>query len=129
MWFSGTDSSIAMAAPQQNPTMNWNARNFHEEWKQFEQHTTLMFKGPLKHANQEEQSAYLLIWVGNAGRDTCNSWGLSEEDSQDTDTLLRRFRDHTQHPRKTPSLPNTSSRSGSKQMNHLTPSSLTFETW
>ena len=50
VWFSGTDSSIAMAAPQQNPTMNWNARNFHEEWKQFEQHTTLMFN-PLLGAN------------------------------------------------------------------------------
>ena len=52
-------------------------------------------KGPLTRANQEEQSAYLLIWVGNAGRDIYNSWGLSEEESQDIDTLLRRFRDHT----------------------------------
>ena len=84
-----------MAAPLQNPAINWNSRNLHEEWKQFQQHATLMFKGPLKRANQEEQSAYLLIWVGNTGREIFNSWGLSEEDSKNINTLMERFQQHS----------------------------------
>ena len=54
-----------------------------------------MFKGPLKRVDQEEQCAYLLIWVSNAGRDIFGSWGLSGEDSQN------RFRDHTALNKKT----------------------------
>ena len=88
-WFSGTDFH------RHGSNDKLNARNLHEEWKQFEQHTTLVFKGTEEHGSQEEQCAYLLIWVGNAGRYILNSWGLSEEDSQNIDTLLRRFRDHT----------------------------------
>lgn len=87
-------TSTVIAALQQNPARKWNAQNLHKEWKQFEQHTTLMFKKPPKHAIQEEQCAYVLIWVGNAGRDIFNSWGLMEEDSRNIDTLLCRFHDH-----------------------------------
>ena len=84
-----------MAAPLQNPAINWNSRNLHEEWKQFQQHATLMFKGLLKRASQEEQSAYLLIWVGNTGREIFNSWGMSEEDSKNINTLMERFQQHS----------------------------------
>ena len=54
-----------------------------------------MFKGPLKHASQEEQSANLLIWVGNTGREIFNSWGLSEEDSKNINTLMECFQQHS----------------------------------
>ena len=48
-----------MAAPQQNPTMNWTVSNLAEEWNRFEDHANLMFMGPLKQANDEERAAYL----------------------------------------------------------------------
>ena len=53
-----------MASSQLNPAINWEASNLEEEWKNFEEHTKLMFMGPLKKTSAEEQSAYLRIWIG-----------------------------------------------------------------
>ena len=85
-----------MTAPQQNPSINWSSKNLNEEWKRFEQHANLMFQGPLKRASVEEQAAYLLIWAGPTGRDIFNSWGLSDADSKNIETLLQKFREHAQ---------------------------------
>ncbi|KAK7098294.1 hypothetical protein V1264_002626 [Littorina saxatilis] len=83
-----------MAAPQQNPTINWQATNLNEEWKNFKDHAQLMFKGPLKRIGEEEQCAYLLIWVGDTGREFFNSWGLADADKKNISFLVGKFQDH-----------------------------------
>ena len=84
-----------MAALQQNPAMNWEAKNLSGEWNNFEQHAKLMFQGPLKKANEEEKATYILIWVGQRGREIFNSWGLSEAEAKNTNTLFTKFQAHT----------------------------------
>ena len=62
----------------QHPHMNWETGNLTENWKRFKQHAELMFSGPYSEKSEEEKCSYLLIWVGEKGRDVYNSW---EKDS------------------------------------------------
>ena len=55
------------------PVMNWEAINLPEAWKKFHQHVELIFQGPLKSKKEEEKVSYLLLWVGEKGRDVCNT--------------------------------------------------------
>ena len=53
-----------------------------------------MFQGPLKRADAAEKAAYLLIWVGEACREICRSWGLSVDEKKNFDGLITKFRAH-----------------------------------
>ena len=54
-----------------------------------------MFQGPLKQASPSEKCAYLLIWVGETGRDIFKSWNLDAPDRENIDTLYTLFENHT----------------------------------
>ena len=84
-----------MATSPMNPTIDWKAKNLTEEWRRFQQHSELMFSGPLKKLTKEERAAYVLIWVGNEGRDIFNSWNTPEQ-GQDYELLFAQFRKHTE---------------------------------
>ncbi len=58
------------------PTMNWEATNLPEAWRKFQHHAELMFSGPLKKKGEDEKCSYLLLWVGEKGRDIFNTWTL-----------------------------------------------------
>ena len=63
------------------PRINWESNNLVETWKRFKQHAELMFSGPLKDKSEAEKCSYLLIWVGEKGRDIFNTWPeLADED-------------------------------------------------
>jgi hypothetical protein len=52
-----------------NPSMNWESPALTETWDKFKQHCNLMFDGPLSEKNQRQRVSYLLLWVGERGRD------------------------------------------------------------
>ena len=58
----------------QPPTMDWDSGNIPESWTKFKQHMELMFKGPLKGKSEAEKCAFLLLWIGEKGRDVYNAW-------------------------------------------------------
>ena len=46
-------------------------------------HTALMFSGPLKAKTEEEKVSYLLLWVGDKGRDIRHTWtDISTDDAK-----------------------------------------------
>ena len=47
--------------------------NLPEQWEKFMRHTALMFTGPFKSKTEEEKVSYLLLWVGDKGRDVCHT--------------------------------------------------------
>ena len=54
-----------------------------------------MFKSILKEIAKEEQVNYLLLWVGEQGRDMYNSWAFEGEDERkDPAKILDRFMEH-----------------------------------
>ena len=45
--------------------------------------TALMFSGPLKAKTEEEKVSYLLLWVGDKGRDIRHTWtDISADDAK-----------------------------------------------
>ena len=56
------------------PSMCWDATNLPEQWDKFTRHTELIFSGPLKRKSEEEKVSYLLLWVGDKGRDIRHTW-------------------------------------------------------
>lgn len=87
------------SATQNNPSMNWSAPNLHTEWKRFQQHAELMFQGPLNKQTEAGKCAFLLIWVGDQGREIFNAWNMHADDAAKLDRVMARFQAHTQ-PRK-----------------------------
>ena len=58
-------------------------------------HTALMFSGPLKAKTEEEKVSYLLLWVGDKGRDIRHTWtDLTADDAKKLDTFYERFKKH-----------------------------------
>lgn len=75
--------------------MCWDSSNLPEQWEKFMRHTELMFSGPLKDKTEEEKVSYLLLWVGDKGRDIRHTWkDIPAEDSKKLQTFYDRFRKH-----------------------------------
>ena len=77
------------------PSMRWDESNLPEQWEKFERHARLVFSGPLK--GKEEKVSFLLLWVGDKGRDIRHTWtDISDADSKKLDTFYKRFKEHVQ---------------------------------
>ena len=55
------------------PQMNWESTNLPETWKKFQQHVRLILDGPLGEKDEKVKITYLLLWVGEKGRDIFSS--------------------------------------------------------
>ena len=61
---------MMQAAGFDPPLMRWDKSNLPEQWEKFERHARLVFSGgPLKGKEEEEKVSFLLLWVGDKGRD------------------------------------------------------------
>lgn len=77
------------------PSMAWDATNLPEQWEKFMRHTELMFSGPLKAKTEEEKVSYLLLWVGDKGRDIRHTWkDIPNGDEKKLKTFYDRFKKH-----------------------------------
>ena len=62
--------------------MDWSGGDLPAAWKSFQQHCEFAFGVPLKGKSEEQRCNYLMIWVGEKGRDVYNTWNLSSEESK-----------------------------------------------
>ena len=77
--------------------MNRNASNLPEEWQKFKLHVSFIFSGPLKAKTEEEHVSYLLLWVGQRGREIYKTLtGTSDDDAKNLETYYTRFKNHVQ---------------------------------
>ena len=77
------------------PHMNWDSSNLPDAWKKFRQHAELMFSGPLNEKSEEEKCSYLLIWVGEKGRDIHNTWtDVTDENRKKLKTYYVKFEEY-----------------------------------
>uniref|UniRef100_A0A674EBM2 Gypsy retrotransposon integrase-like protein 1 n=1 Tax=Salmo trutta TaxID=8032 RepID=A0A674EBM2_SALTR len=74
-----------------SPRMDWESTNLPDAWRKYKQHVELMFTGPLKERGEEEKCSYLLLWIGEKGRDIYNTWTLTEAESKALKTYYDRF--------------------------------------
>ena len=73
------------------PSMNWDSHDLEGQWKSFKQHVEFMFKGPLKEKSEEAKCSYLMIWVGEKGRNIYSTWTLSADDAKLLKTYYEKF--------------------------------------
>lgn len=59
------------------PSLNWESGDLPGAWKSFKTHCDLKFQGPLKKKEADEKCAYLMIWVGEKGRNVFSTWNMS----------------------------------------------------
>lgn len=72
------------------PRFDWEDTNLPEQWERFKRHIELIFKGPLKEKSEEEKVAYLLLWIGEKGRDVHATWtGISATDAKNLKHITR----------------------------------------
>lgn len=76
------------------PQMDWDSANLPDAWRRFVQHVKLMFTGPLKEKEEATQCSYLLLWVGERGRDIYNTWTLTSDEAKKLDTYYTRFEEY-----------------------------------
>ena len=73
------------------PKMDWTSRDLPTAWKAFRQHCEFTFGGPLKRKSEEEKCNYLMIWIGDKGRDIYNTWELTAEEAKKLDTYYTKY--------------------------------------
>ena len=73
------------------PKMDWTSKDLPNAWKAFRQHCEFTFGGPLKRKSEEEKCNYLMIWVGDKGRDIYNTWELTADEVKKLETYYTRF--------------------------------------
>ena len=79
------------------PRMDWDNTNLPETWRKFQSTVELMFKGPLQPKDEAIKVSYLLLWVGERGREIADTWtDISEEDKKKLAPHYEFFRKHVQ---------------------------------
>ncbi|XP_052792117.1 uncharacterized protein LOC128226273 [Mya arenaria] len=77
------------------PMMNWQSADLDSAWKDFYTHVNFMFNGPLQGKSDEEKSAYLMIWVGQRGREVYSTWtAMADDDKKKHDELKKNFEEY-----------------------------------
>ena len=78
------------------PSMDWNSVNLLETFKKFRQHAELIFAGALKDKTAKVHVTYLLLWVGEKGREIYNTLTLTNDQRKDVSEICKAFETHVQ---------------------------------
>ena len=79
------------------PVVNWDASSLPEEWQKFKLYVELILSGPLNSKTEEEQMSYLLLWIGQPGREIYKTWSdISVDDAKKFEMFYKRFKNHVQ---------------------------------
>ena len=73
------------------PTIDWSSSNLTENLRKFKRTAQIIFNGPLVSKSEEVKVNYLLLWVGEAGRDIVDTWGLSADEAKILNTYWTKF--------------------------------------
>lgn len=78
------------------PSMDWSSVNLLESFKKFRQHAELIFAGALAEKTEEVHVTYLLLWVGEKGREIYNTLNLTAEQKKKVADICTAFQTHVQ---------------------------------
>ena len=76
------------------PKMDWEATDLVSAWQSFKQHTEFWFDGPLAREDEPQKCNYLMIWIGDKGKDNYSTWNLRDEDRKKLQVLYINFEKH-----------------------------------
>ena len=73
------------------PKMDWSSGDLPTAWKSSQQHCEFAFGGPLKGKSEEQRCNYLMLWVGEKGRDVFKTLNLSSEEPKKLTSYYEKF--------------------------------------
>ena len=83
---------MAEALTGSTPQLNWDAGDLPKAWQTFRTHVEFMFNGPLKSKSEEEKVNYLMIWVGDKGREIYGTWTLTNDEKKSLEAHYNKFK-------------------------------------
>ena len=79
-----------------SPFIDWNQPNLKDASTRFSKHVELMFSGPLNGKSNAVKCSYLLIWVGEKGRDIFSTFVVPDASENNPTEYLRLFKKHVE---------------------------------
>lgn len=74
-----------------HPKMDWGSHDLPTAFAKFKTHADFMFGGPLSGKTEEVQCNYLMLWVGEKGRNLFSTWTLTDEQKKQKQTYFTKF--------------------------------------
>ena len=71
--------------------MGWSSGDLPSAWKAFKQHCDFTFGGPLKQKSEKVKCNYLMLWVGDKGREIYSMWELGAEEAKKLNTYYTKY--------------------------------------
>ena len=75
-------------------SIDWRATNLPEALRKFRRTCEYIFDGPLANKDNTVKVQYLMLWVGEDGRDIRDGWGLAVDDKTLLAPHWKGFEDH-----------------------------------
>lgn len=73
------------------PSINWKTNNLPEVFRKFKQTCEFIFDGPLSEKDEAIKVQYLMLWVGEDGRDIREGWNLTNDEKKKLGTHWTKF--------------------------------------
>ena len=64
------------------PAINWQSGNLPQALRKYKRTCEYIFNGPLATKDEAVKVQYIMLWVGEEGRDTRDGWALTEANSK-----------------------------------------------
>ena len=80
--------------PTPSQEMNFHDGNITENFRKWRQMLELTFAGPLANKSDTEKCSYLLLYIGQHGRDIYNSWVLTDDEKKRPKIILDKFEEY-----------------------------------
>ncbi|KAK2727803.1 hypothetical protein QYM36_008330 [Artemia franciscana] len=77
-----------------SPFIDWNQPNLKDASTRFSKHVELMFSGPLNGKSNAVKCSYLLVWVGEKGRDIFSTFVVPDASENNPTEYPRLFKNH-----------------------------------
>ena len=84
---------MSLACPVDAPSFDWSKASL-ASWNKFESHCKLMFNGPLHGKAASIKCSYMLIWLGEKGREVFSTWDLEADELNVVDTYFQKFKEY-----------------------------------
>ena len=78
------------------PKLDWDSGDLPAQWKKFRQHAEFMFKGLLSRNSEAEKCNYLMIWVGEKGREIYSTWTMTDAGRKSLEAHYQMFKSHVE---------------------------------
>ena len=73
------------------PKMDWSSGDLPSAWKAFKQHCEFTLAVPSSKKDEQVKRNYLMLWVGDKGREIYSTWELGADEAKKRNTYHTKY--------------------------------------